>query len=192
MIVRRGVLVFAAAFVGLATISTLSWVFVYDDDELQVFRAVIERVHGSDGVTQYVVRAETEPCTPFGITAFHRRKLGVPIAVTTGYWMKNLLCRSLPGGLPLRHPYILTSQRELASAYASPSRGADTARLRQEIAKSYGVVGLSRVGFNAPHTRAVVYIELLYCGLCGGGQYYYLAKQSGAWRVVGVAGTWVS
>jgi hypothetical protein len=45
---------------------------------------------------------------------------------------------------------------------------------------------------NFTHTRAVVYVELLYCGLCGGGQYYYLAKENGVWRVTDVAGTWIS
>jgi hypothetical protein len=48
------------------------------------------------------------------------------------------------------------------------------------------------VGFDFTHTRAVVYVELLYCGLCGGGQYYYLAKENGVWRVTDVAGTWIS
>jgi len=37
------------------------------------------------------------------------------------------------------------------------------------------------------HTSAVVYVELQYCGLGGGGQYYYLAKENGAWSVTDVA-----
>ena len=64
--------------------------------------------------------------------------------------------------------------------------------MQTEIVESYGVVALSRVGFNLNHTHAVIYVELQYRGLCGGGQYYYLAKENGAWRVTDVAGTWIS
>ena len=61
-----------------------------------------------------------------------------------------------------------------------------------ENCRSYCVVALSRVGFNLNHTRAVIDVELQYFGLCGGGQYYYLAKGNGAWRVIDLAGTWIS
>jgi hypothetical protein len=73
-----------------------------------------------------------------------------------------------------------------------PNPDAKTALLQTKIVESYGVVALSRVGFDFAHTRAVIYVELLYCGLCGGGQYYYLAKENGVWRVIDVAGTWIS
>lgn len=94
--------------------------------------------------------------------------------------------------MTLGHPYILASIKQLEPVYASSTPDADTARLQEKIVKSYGVVGLSRAGFNLLHTRAVIYVELLYCGLCGGGQYYYLAKEDGVWRVTDVAGTWIS
>lgn len=190
MRVQRGVLIVGLSL-ALITLP-VSWTFAYDDDELQVFRAAIERVHGSDGVVRYVLRSNTGPCTPFGMTAFHRRKLGVPFSTSCGYWMKNLVCRTLPRSIPLEYPYILASQKELEPVFASSTPDANTTRLQQEIVRGYGVVGLSRAGFNLLHTRAVIYVELLYCGLCGGGQYYYLTREDGVWRVKDVAGTWIS
>ena len=90
------------------------------------------------------------------------------------------------------YPHALASEQDLQPVYTSASPDAKTALLQTKIVESYGAVALSRVGFNLTHTRAVIYVELLYCGLCGGGQYYYLAKQNGAWRVIDVAGTWIS
>ena len=164
----------------------------YDSDECSVFRVAVEQVHGSDGVEQYVLGANTGPCTPFGISSFHRKKLAMPISAKTNFWTKNCVCRSLPANLPLKHPYTLVSERDLRPVYTSEKPDAKTALLQTKIVKSYGVVAISRVGFDLTHTRAVIYVELLYCGLCGDGQYYYLAKQNGAWRVIETAGTWIS
>jgi hypothetical protein len=94
--------------------------------------------------------------------------------------------------LPLKRPYTLASEQDLQPVYTSTNPDAKTALLQAKIVEGYGVVALSRVGFDSTHTRAVIYVELLYCGLCGGGQYYYLAKENGVWRVIDVAGTWIS
>lgn len=164
----------------------------YDSDERNVFRVAVEQVHGLDGVEQYVLRANTGPCTPFGMSSFHRKKLAVPVSADANFWIKNFVCRSLPANLALKYPYTLASERDLQAVYSSRKPHPKTALLQTEIVRSYGVVALSRVGFNLTHTRAVIYVELLYCGLCGSGQYYYLAKQNGAWRVIDTAGTWFS
>ena len=116
----------------------------------------------------------------------------MPVSANANYWIKNFICRSIPANLPLKHPYTLVSELDIQPVYISAKPDAKTALLQAKIVTSYGVVALSRVGFNLTHTRAVIYVELLYCGLCGGGQYYYLAKQNGAWRVIDAAGTWIS
>lgn len=185
LLVRLIILISAAACLFL-------WVLSYDGDERNVFRVAVEQVHGSDGVEQYVLRANTGPCTPFGMSSFHRKKLAVPVSANANFWIKNFMCRSVPSNLPLKHPYTLASEQDLHVVYASTNPNAKTALLQTQIVNSYGVVALSRVGFNLSHTRAVIYVELLYCGLCGSGQYYYLAKENGEWRVTDAAGTWIS
>jgi hypothetical protein len=72
-IVQSVLLISAAACISF-------WVFSYDGDERKVFRVAVEEVHGSDGVEQYVLRANTGPCTPFGMSSFHRKKLAVPVS----------------------------------------------------------------------------------------------------------------
>jgi hypothetical protein len=179
----------------LASLATcaLLWIFAYDSDEYNVFRVAIEKVHGSDGVKHYVLRANTGPCTSFGMSCFHRKRLAVPVSANATYWIRNFTCRSIPIDLPIKYPYVLASEQDLKPVYTFATPDARTALLQTKIVESYGVVALSRVGSNLNHTRAVIYVELQYCGLCGGGQYYYLAKENGAWRVTDVAGnTWIS
>jgi hypothetical protein len=96
-------LISAAACVSL-------WVFSYDGDERNVFCVAVEKVHGSDGVARYVLRANTEPCTPVGMSSFHRKKLAVPVSANANFWIKNFICRSLPANLPLKHPYAPASE----------------------------------------------------------------------------------
>ena len=163
-----------SAILIVAGVCTSLWVISYDGDERSVFGAAIEQVHGLDGVEQYVLRANTGPCTPFGMSSFHRKKLAVAISANANFWIKNFMCRSLPANLSLKHPYTLASEQDLRPVYTSAKPDAKTALLQRKIVNSYGVVALSRVGFNLTHTRAVIYVELQYCGLCGGGQYYYL------------------
>jgi hypothetical protein len=133
------ILVSAAVCVSLCVLS-------YDDDERNVFRVAVEQVHGSDGVEQYVLRANTGPCTFFGMSSFHRRKLAVLVSANGNFWMKNFVCRSLPANLPFKHPYTLVSERDLQPVYTSARSDAKTALLQTKIVKSYGVVALSRVG----------------------------------------------
>lgn len=60
------------------------------------------------------------------------------------------------------------------------------------LQRSWGVITLSRVGFDGGGNYAVVYAQLTYCGLCGEGTYLYLSKASGVWHIVGRSGTWIS
>jgi hypothetical protein len=58
---------------------------------------------------------------------------------------------------------------------------------------SYGLVSLSRVGFNAEATQAVVNVDHGCGGLCGEGTIVMLGRDpSGRWRIVDRRGTWIS
>jgi hypothetical protein len=61
--------------------------------------------------------------------------------------------------------------------------------------KENGVVGyltMSRVGFDALHTHAVVYVGASCGPLCGSGGYFVMTREKGAWRVVAYHIRWVS
>ena len=51
---------------------------------------------------------------------------------------------------------------------------------------------VSRVGFNVPHSLAVLYAEAS-CGvLCGGGGYYVFTRNRGSWHLIAYHEKWVS
>jgi hypothetical protein len=51
---------------------------------------------------------------------------------------------------------------------------------------------VSHVGMNLNKTEALLYVDRLCPGLCGGGAYVLMHKVSGVWHVVGQRMTWVS
>ena len=87
----------------------------------------------------------------------------------------------------------MVGQEELGKIYSRGQTGSpNVAELKGLLQKSWGVITLSRVGFDLGGKHAVAYVQLTYCGLCGEGTYLYLSKETGAWHVVGRAGTWIS
>jgi hypothetical protein len=170
-----------------------AWISSWDSDEYAVYRVTADQLHGSDGVRDYVISNKTYPCNIRGISRFHAKKLNLPLSVTLNYWIKNTLCRELQNNLPLSHPVVLLPEADVKGIYdPSALENAKTKEIRLLLGRSYGAITFSRVGFNLAHTRAAIYLELIDCGLCGGGNYYSLEKQNGIWRVTGIAGTWIS
>jgi hypothetical protein len=93
----------------------------------------------------------------------------------------------------LPHPFTMVGQEELDKVYRpGQTDSLNAVELRALLRKSWGVITLSRVGFDPGGKHAVVYAQLIYCGLCGEGTYLYLSKETGAWHIVGRAGTWIS
>ncbi len=53
------------------------------------------------------------------------------------------------------------------------------------------LIDVSPVGFSADGDRALIYVEDKCSGWCGGGYFFLLERNGGAWRVVGTSWTWV-
>ncbi|HEY0322992.1 MAG TPA: hypothetical protein VGC66_18700 [Pyrinomonadaceae bacterium] len=88
--------------------------------------------------------------------------------------------------------YALVGNEELEALFKEDVGGGWEA-FHRKYPKSNGFLTLSRVGFNADKTQALVYKGWSCGGLCGGGAYILLRKKNGVW-VVGqsVGPTWVS
>jgi hypothetical protein len=55
-----------------------------------------------------------------------------------------------------------------------------------------GLTNLSRIGFNKSRDQALVYVGNICGGLCGSGQFFFLIKERGSWKIKLSATTWVS
>jgi len=180
-----GTLLLAGGLLG----SLLRW----QVEEYSVYQAVIGEAFSGDEVSYYLILDTTEPVNHVGISDFHSKGLGLRLDSKLSYTLRNIFRFHLSRKLQLPHPYRLVSEADLASLHSlgqetsSPSR-----ELNELFKKSWGVITLSRVGFDYKMQHAVVYAQLTYCGLCGEGMYLYLSKEKGVWHIVSRSGTWIS
>jgi hypothetical protein len=195
MTVRKRNIVLTIASAVAITIGVVWWLLRWNAEEYAVDEAVIREAFSGEDVSYYVILDSTRPNGRIGISGFHSEKLGVAPSARLSYTARNIFRFRLPSNLRLRlpHPYKLVDQESL-DVFSRPSRqpSPETQELMGLMRRSWGVITLSRVGFDSSNQYAVVYAQLTYCGLCGEGTYLYLSKQSGGWHVVGRAGTWIS
>ncbi len=55
-----------------------------------------------------------------------------------------------------------------------------------------GIFVVSRPGFNADHTEAILYVGKSCGTLCGEGTYFWLTKHDGAWMIQGHTSVWIA
>jgi|SRR5579864_643052 len=182
------------AFLGVLLLSAatfLYWIH-WDAEEFLVDGALLKE-RFSEKVAAYLILDTTFPWGRIGISPFHARQLGLKWDSIIDYSVKNLLRARIPARLQLPHSYSFVSQEDLARmndpGFLRSTEGAD---LQKRMTQSWGVITISRVGFDFKRKHAVAYVQLTYCGLCGGGFFAYLSKESGEWHVVKEAGTWIS
>jgi hypothetical protein len=170
-----------------------AWFLGWNPEEYAVYEASIREAFGDEADSYYVILETTETLERFGIRSFHSDRLGLPLSARLSYTSKNLFRFHIPPRFHLPHEFRMISRKELVAAY-SPDQlaSANASELNKLLRKSWGVITLSRVGFDVKGTHAVVYAQLTYCGLCGQGVYLYLSKESGVWHIVGRASTWIS
>jgi hypothetical protein len=53
--------------------------------------------------------------------------------------------------------------------------------------ESNGIVGFSRVGFNAEITQALIYVGIREEAMAGHGSYWFFTRESGRWEAAGEA-----
>ena len=99
----------------------------------------------------------------------------------------------IPPRFNLPHPFRMVGQEELDKIYRpGQTESPNAVELRGFLRKGWGVITLSRVGFDLGGKHAIVYAQLTYCGLCGEETYLYLSRETGTWHIVGRSGTWIS
>jgi hypothetical protein len=169
------------------------WYLRWTAEECAVDETVIREAFSGNEVSYYVILDTTQPVGRMGISSFHSRELGLPPRTRFSYTARNILRFHIPSNLDLPHPFRLVDQKRLDALYGlGRHASAQDDELAGLLQRSWGVITLSRVGFDRRMEHAVVYAQLTYCGLCGRGTYFYLSKETGVWHVVASAWTWIS
>jgi hypothetical protein len=179
----------ALLVVGFSVVRILRW----NSEEFAVYETTIREAFSGKDVSYYVILDTTQPVGRFGISDFHSDKLGLPLSTRVNYTAKNLFQFHVQPSLHLPHQFTMVSQEQLDKPSRSGQTDSpDSVELKALLRRSWGVITLSRVGFDVGGKHAVVYAQLTYCGLCGEGTYLYLSKETGAWHIIGRAETWIS
>ena len=124
---------------------------------------------------------------------------GVEPYTVESFWARNLEVRSITSLPRTRVPLVLVSE----AAIDSLPDGIDSVRsgepmlfwraFHERYPGSSGLITLTRPGFNAARTQAILNVDRGCGGLCGDGTIILLARDAaGRWRVVHTRGTWVS
>src|SRR5579883_1764105 len=170
-----------------------AWILRWRAEEYAVYNAAICEAFNEGGVSYFVILDTTQPAGRFGISNFHSKKLGLSFTTKACYAAKNAFRFHISPRFKLPHPFRMIGQDELDMIFhPGKTDSPNVAELEGLLRKSWGVITLSRVGFELSGQHAVVYAQLTYCGLCGEGTYLDLSKETGAWHVVRRAGTWIS
>jgi hypothetical protein len=81
---------------------------------------------------------------------------------------------------------------ELKAEIGDAKGGAFWLAVREKEPNFKAIVTLSRVGFNADHNRAIIYVGLVKGMMNGNGNYLILEKVGDEWQVVKVVECWIS
>jgi hypothetical protein len=82
---------------------------------------------------------------------------------------------------------------EARPVFVNPSDlGTKAGDFEARFPNSEGFFVASHVGLNLKKTEALLYVDHLCGGLCGGGEYVVMRKVNGVWHVVDRHGTWMS
>lgn len=144
-----------------------------------------------------VVRARTSSVGggPTGGSAAERRPRGIESATVDDFEERNRHDREI-GPLPgMRVPIVVASEATLNSLPSAMDGDVDGywRAFYRRFPGAAGLVTLSRVGFNAARTQAVVGVSRGCGGLCGTGTVVLLERDpDGHWRVVRNALLWIS
>ena len=109
---------------------------------------------------------------------------------TASFLDRNATAHPLRADMSLGAPYVLISQAELDGLF--PGGEADWEVFRARYPNAGGYRNLSRVGFNADLTQALVYLGGMADYLAGEGDYYLMKKVNGVWTVDQTVMVWVS
>lgn len=164
-------------------------------DEYDVYSSAISRLLEKHRSSSVVILERTEDVSdPHSVTSewVHRCETlpGGGQRVTDDFRDSNQRPVELRRNFNLGVEYKLISHDELKTI---PEERMRLEGYRAKYPDSYGVISLSRVGFNEDKTQALLYISQISCGSgCGEGICMLLAKENSAWKVMAERLSWIS
>ncbi len=159
-----------------------------------VYAALFDEIYGEPQML--VLNALTET-SPVGVTMSEEtlsyvssQMMTLSEETLTNFRSRNDATYPLRPDMNLGLPYVLLTRDELNEIFDVNTSGWDVFYSRYP--NSPGLTSVSRVGFNADFTQALVYIGTQSHWLAGAGYYVLLEKTGGKWHIVQQVMTWIS
>ena len=167
-----------------------------DDEEYAVLSSLIDSYTGREVKLAVVMEDHTKLWRPHGDKYFARSVKRLKAAfpeldseILRDFTAKNSQRHALERRFATKAEYVLASSQDVARALGAERQWDN---FRRRYPSSHGLTTISRVGFNAGRTQALVYRGDRFGGKAGVGNYLLLVKKDGAWAVVRGYRVWVS
>lgn len=166
----------------------------FQTEEAGVYTAVFKDVFGEPQM--YVIMSETAAGIQGvdGIDAtletIGAQMTGMDAETAASFRARNDAAYPVPADMDLGLPYVLLTTAEMNQIFDINTSGWDVFYTRYP--NSPGITTVSRIGFNADFTQALVYTGTMSHWLAGAGYYLLLDKSSGDWKVVTKVMAWIS
>jgi len=163
-------------------------------EEQAAYAAAFTELYGE--VRLYVLRDMTSPGIEGveGLDAVFDNLLpqltGLEDETRENFRLRNEAPASVPPDMDLLLPYVLLTDADFEVIFAQNTSGWDVFYTRYP--NSPGMTTVSRIGFNADFTQALLYVGTMSHWLAGAGYYLLLEKSSGAWQVLQQVMGWIS
>jgi hypothetical protein len=165
-------------------------------NEYAVYSAAVEEFSkGHHGKSVVIYDRTIDASDPAGVTSEWMLRCGAFVpeadkAMLDSYKERNREPLVLARNFTLGREYVLASAADLIEI---PNDRIRSEGVGAKYPDAFGLVWLSRVGFNAGMSRAVVYISRGACGLgCGEGACMVLVREDCQWKVKDKGRVWMS
>ncbi|MEN9728227.1 MAG: hypothetical protein RL434_2593 [Pseudomonadota bacterium] len=157
-------------------------------EEYAVFRALLD--HGLGPEAQQIIVAETTTGDPAGILPagqaddVRAKDLGTSLELLRDWSLMNQRQFSLGTGFSTRVPHVLLSDTARETLFRGDEPQQGWRLFFRKYPQSAGLVRLSRAGFNAARSEALVYLEFQCGAECGSGRLVQLTRTpTGPWQI---------
>ena len=164
-----------------------------DNDEYEVWSALIDELYAQDGVKLIVI---TEPTCCDTLNVHSRTDLQVRLGPVSSeavedYAERNRQSLAFEKKFKLKTRYRIVPYAEIEKLFDGSDLDTGWKTFYTKYPASGGYITLSRVGFNKAKDEAVVSVGWMAAPLRGQGNYVLLTRQNGSWKVSKKVGTWI-
>lgn len=165
-----------------------------EEEEQAVYKALFDGMYGEPRM--YVLMSETATDiqsvdnTDSTLEYVLAQMTGVDGETAASYRVRNDAAYPVRADMDLGLPYVLLTRNEMNLIFDVNTSGWDVFYTRYP--NSPGITTISRIGFNADFTQALVYIGTQSHWLAGAGYYVLLVKVSGTWKIEQQVMVWIS